>query len=150
MLTRCSVAVLTVASMALGSAPVSAGQEQIPYLQKQAPTDSTSTLSGCVTRGPATGTHILTNITKNGEVAAKDTLQGKAVVLSGTDVDFSKHVGHTVFVTGSYMSHPLATGAAGTPALADAKDGDVKTTGTFTVKSLRMLAESCSKAANVQ
>jgi opacity protein-like surface antigen len=148
MMTRSLVAVAVV-SMTLSSAAADAGQEKIPYLQKPAPTDSTSTFSGCVTRGAAAGTHTLTNVTRDGDVA-KDSLQGKAVVLSGTDVDFSNHVGHRVSVTGSFVSQPPATGTTGTnpTAPANTKDSDVKTTGTLTVKSLIMLSDSCSTAGH--
>jgi hypothetical protein len=143
----CSLVAAAVASLALSAAAAGVGQDKIPYLSKQGPTESKSTtLTGCVARGSTTGSHTLTNITRDADDAAKDAFQGVAVVLSGADVDFGKHVGHKVSVTGSYAGHPRAIGTAS----ADVKEGEMKTTGILSVTSLTMLADSCSIAASLR
>ena len=149
MKTICSAAV--VMSMAFGATVAGVSQDRIPELTREGRADPASaTLTGCVARGAATGTYTLTNAAKDGEPMAKDALQRLTVGLSGSDVDVSKHVGHKVAVTGSYARFEFVMGTVGTkkPAAADAiNDGDKKTTRTFAVKSLKMLAESCAEAA---
>jgi hypothetical protein len=149
MKTICSAAV--VMSMAFGAAVAGVSQDRIPELTREGRTDPASaTLTGCVARGMTTGTYTLTNAAKEGEAIAKDALQRLTVGLSSSDVDVSKHVGHKVSVTGSYARFEFVMGTAGTekPAAADAiADGDRKTTRTFAVKSLKMIADSCSEPA---
>jgi hypothetical protein len=134
---------------ALGAPVVGVSQDTIPYLQREAPKDTT--LTGCVARGATTGTYILTTITKNGETAA-DTVERLAVLLSGDYVDVSKHVGHRVAVTGLFVSEGLVLGPLVTtekPVAVEATSKDEKKPiGTFRVKSLAIVANSCSQAAD--
>jgi hypothetical protein len=150
MKTICSAAV--VISMAFGAAVGGMSQDRIPELTREGrPDPASATLTGCIARGVATGAYTLTNATKEGEPVAKGSLQRATVGLSGTDVDVSKHLGHTVSVTGSYARFEFLMGTAGTekPAAADAiNDGDKKTTRMFAVKSLKMIADSCSAPAD--
>ena len=150
-------AVVTMAmSMALGAVASGVSQDAIPALQREArPAPQISiptTLTGCVARGTATGTYALTDILKEGEAtpAARNAPERLTVVLSGTDVDVSKHVGHKVSVTGAYASDERATGArTEKPAAASAtREGGKKTTETFTVRSLKMVADSCALSTN--
>jgi hypothetical protein len=112
-----------------------------------------------VARGVASGTYTLTNFTRDAGTLTKEITPLTTVVLAGTDVDVSTHVGHRVSVTGSYASFELAsyprgelaTGPAlmAKPAAAAAKeDGGRKPIRTFTVKSLKMVADTCSQPAD--
>jgi hypothetical protein len=134
---------------AFGAPVAGVSQDTIPYLQREAPKDTT--LTGCVARGATTGTYILTTITKNGETAAADTVERLAVLLSGDYADVSQHVGHRVAVTGLFVSEGLVLGPLVTTekpaAVATSKD-EKKPIGTFRVKSLAMVANSCSQAAD--
>jgi hypothetical protein len=72
------------------------------------------------------------------------------VVLSGTDVDISKHLDHLVAVTGPQALEVRAVGTTGAekPTTPDArKEDDKKTIPSFTVTSLKMVADSCAKPA---
>jgi hypothetical protein len=103
-----------------------------------------------VAQGVAAGTYILTNITKD-ETNAKDGLVRTSVLLSSTDVNLSKHVGHRVSVTGGYLGHGRTTSVAAMDKPAPTEEiarGDKLTSGTFRVKSLAMVADSCSQAAD--
>jgi hypothetical protein len=66
------------------------------------------------------------------------------VALTGTEVDLSKHVGHSVTLTGSFASPTAAIGTSGTekPATPAATE-DKKAAKTFTVKSLKMVSPTC-------
>jgi hypothetical protein len=139
--------------VAFGAAAAGVSQERIPYLQREVPKDPiNATLTGCVARGAAAGTYILKNITKDGEMTGKGTFERMSVVLSGTGVDVSKHVGHRVSVTGLYSTETLAIGTLGTPERApvaeEVSQGEKKATGTFRVTSLVMVADSCSQPAD--
>ena len=142
------VAATAVCCLAL-SGVVSVAQEKIPELQRDdAAGANTPTVSGCVARGASTGTYTLTSDVKN-EAAPTDSDKPRIVALTGTDVDLGPHVGHVVSLTGSYLAatEPAGpTGTAGTekpaPPAADAS----KPLRTLTVKSLKMIAGSCSEA----
>ena len=127
------------------------GQDRIPELQRGPATLPKSvTLTGCVAGGAEPGTYTLTNVTKAGEVAAKDTERSETVVLISTDVEISKHLNHMVSVTGSERLGRRVTGTTGTekPAASETREaGDKKATATFTVTSLKMVADSCAKPA---
>ncbi len=143
-----AVAVIAM-SMAVSAAAAGVGQDKIPELQRQGMADAKSvTLNGCVARGTAVDSYTLTEKAKDATApAATDATPPVPVKLSGTDVDMSKHVGHSVSVTGSYALAPVATGTTGTekpvPAPTVAAEGDTKAARTFTVKSLKMVASTC-------
>lgn len=142
-------------SMVVSVAAAGVGQDKIPQLPRQGSTDAKSvTLDGCVARGSATDSYTLTEKTEKKDAtapsatpSATDAAPPVPVKLAGTDVDMSKHVGHSVSVTGSYAQAPLATGTSGTekpvPAPTTAAEGDTKAARTFTVKSLKMVASTC-------
>src|SRR4029453_12647912 len=106
MQTKYSAVALGAVIMALSAAAASVSQASIPELQKAArPNAASATLTGCVAPGVAAGTYILTNIFKDEQTNAKNGLVRTSVLLSSTDVDVSRHVGHRVSVTGVYLSH---------------------------------------------
>jgi len=130
------------------SGVVLVAQEKIPELQRDRAAGAKGlTLSGCVARGASSGTYTLANNVKN-EAAPTDADQPPTVALAGTDVDLAPHLGHIVSLTGSYVAatEPTGpTGTAGTDKPATAADAS-KPLRTFTVKSLKMVAASCSEA----
>jgi hypothetical protein len=127
-------------------------QDRMPELQREARTESTSaTLTGCVVQGVTAGTYILTNIIKDEQTNAKDGFVRTSLLLSSTDVDVSKHVGHRVSVTGVYLSHGGMTSVPSMDKPAPTEEiarGDKLTSGTFRVKSLALVADSCSQTAD--
>jgi hypothetical protein len=144
---KISMVVATAVCLALSGA-VSGAQEKIPERQRDGGADAKMlTVSGCVARGASTGTYTLANKVKN-EAAPTDADQPPNVALAGTEVDLAAHVGHIVSLTGSYAAatEPTSpTGTAGTDKPAAAADA-TKPLRTFTVKSLKMVASSCSEA----
>jgi len=113
-----------------------------------------TTHTGCIEAGSAPGTFVLTHLTADDHmgkdtmkkgVMKKDTMahdtMGKDAMapttfsLSSASVDLSKHVGHKVSVSGSSAHGKM-----------DAMEKDTMAKGTpaFTVKSLKMVAASCS------
>jgi hypothetical protein len=153
MKTTFSMVAVVAVSMAVGATAAARGQERIPELPRQGASDVKSiTLTGCVERGPTTDSFTLREA-KEGAATPSDATPRLPVALSSTDVNFSKHVGHSVSVTGSYAVAEIATGTAGTEKPAPAApaaitEGDGKTARTFTVKSLKMLADSCQQPTN--
>jgi hypothetical protein len=145
---KISIVAATAICLALGGV-VAVAQEKIPELQREgAAGANTTTLSGCVARGTSTGTYTLTSPAKKGD-ASTDTDQPRTVALGGTDVDLAPHVGHTVSVTGSYVAamEPAGpTGTSGTEKPAPTADL-TKPLRTLTIKSLKMIADSCSEPA---
>ena len=151
---KISIVAATAVCLAL-SGVVLVAQEKIPELQRDgAAGPNTPTLYGCVARGASTGTYTLTSHVKHA-AAPTDADQPRTVALTGTDVDLGPHVGHIVSLTGSYLpltgSYLAATeptgpaGTAGTEKPAPAADAS-KPLRTLTVKSLKMIAGSCSEA----
>lgn len=119
-------------SLALGATAGGQRQERIPELPRPGATDLKSiTLTGCVERGTEIESYTLSE-SKERVTATRQVTPLLPVGISSTDVDISKHVGHSVSVTGSYTEAPIAT--TGT---------DAKTPRSFTVKSLKMRAASC-------
>src|SRR5919201_2672820 len=110
-------------------------QDRIPELQRGPATLLNKvTLTGCVAEGTEPGTYTLTNVTKAGDVPAKDAEQSETVVLISTDVEISKHLNHIVSVTGSEALGGQVTGTTGAekPAASETrKQGDNKATATF-------------------
>jgi hypothetical protein len=136
-----SMVVATTVCVALSGAVVA--QERIPELQRDGAAGGKAvTLSGCVARGGSSGTYTLASNVKV-EAAPTDADQPRTVALAGTDVDLAPHLGHIVSLTGSYLAATEPT--AGTEKPAPAADAS-KPLRTFTVKSLQMVAASCSEA----
>ena len=152
MKTTFSIVAVVAVSMAVSATAAGRSQERIPELPRPGVTDVTSiTLTGCVERGTATDSYTLREA-KEGATTPSDATPRLPVALSSTDVNFSKHVGHSVSVTGSYAVTEIATGTAGTekpaPAQTAITEGDGKPARTFTVTSLKMLASSCQQPTN--
>ena len=153
---RKSYLTLTVAAIVVGlSGPVTAAmQEQIPYLPRAQPAAPKSTIvTGCVGRGTADDTYVLTNVARDAEAAVKDASKTETLQLSGPDVDMSQHVGHQVSLTGM---HAAADAAIGTTGASDVMPGaqstvaktNPKVPAGFTVKSLKMISATCSEVGD--
>ena len=105
--------------------------------------------AGCIEAGSAAGTFTLTHVATadhmgkdmmKKDAMAKDVMNHESMApttltLTGSSVDLSKHLGHQVSVTGSLAHEKID---------AMEKDTMSKSTSTFTVKSLKMIAATCS------
>ena len=143
-LTISTVALVALAT-AVSAATAGVSQDRIPDAQRPGAIDAPGiTLTGCVARGTATDTYTLAE-KKDATAAPATAAPAELVALTGTDVDLSKHVGHSVTVTGSYAGTHGATGTSGTekPAAPATTEDTKKAAKTFTVKSLKMVAPSC-------
>ena len=101
-----------------------------------------ATYTGCIEAGGTSGTFVLTHVADDHmakDAMSKDTM-ATTLTLSSTSVDLSKHVGHKVSVTGSPAHGKMD--AMGKDTMA--KDGMAKDGSTLTVRSLKMVAASCS------
>ena len=138
--------VALVALAAMVSAAAAGASQDKPEAQKPATMDAAGmTLTGCVARGTAPDTFTLAEV-KKGAPAADASTPAPLVTLTGTEVDLSKHVGHSVTLTGSYASPTAAIGTTGTekPATPAAPEDSKKAAAkTFTVKSLKMVSPTC-------
>lgn len=158
-----SVAILVVAVSSVAVGAQSGGtMAKGDKMDKMEMMDSNYT--GCIEAGSATGAFMLTHVatvdhmgkdmmkkdamakdtmakdTMAKDSMAKDGMNHESMVpttltLTASSVDLSKHVGHKVSITGS-LAHEkmdaMENGAMG------------KSTSTFTVKSLKMIAATCS------
>ena len=130
-----SVVVLVAAVLSVGIAAQSGGKmAKGDKMDKMAMKDATHT--GCIEAGSAPGTFTLTHLAADDHMAKdamkKDTMTKESMnkgamatstlSLTSSSVDLSKHLGHKVSVTGSHD----------------------KATSPFAVKSLKMVAASCS------
>ena len=115
--------------------------------------------TGCVEAGSAAGTFMLTHVatadhmgkdmmkkdamekdTMTKDAMAKDRMSHESMApttltLTGSSVDLSKHLSHKVSLTGSLAHEKMDAMEKGTMG---------KSTPTFTVKSLKMVAATCS------
>jgi hypothetical protein len=127
------------------------GQEKIPELQRETRTDvDSATFTGCVVRDTAVDSYKLTNVTKEGSLITEVSTR-VSVRLSTIDVDLAKHVGHRVSVTGLYSPRGQAAGAISLqPAVSGVEgNGENRALPTLKVKSLTMVADSCSEPATL-
>lgn len=153
MKTRVFAAAVIGLGMVVGA---SAAQEKPAPTQEGSMDPKSVTVTGCVAQGATASTYTLTNIKPEAGAAQTDAPKPKVLALEGTDVDLRGHVGHEVAVTGVHVV-PSAVGTTGTagserpaPAAAPqaaAKDDDEKPTAAFTVKSLKMVASTCTPPA---
>lgn len=139
--------------LAFSTSAGAVNQERIPELPRDGRDDgSGATITGCVGRGTATGTYVLTRTAKEDEAAARGAVRRPPIVLSSTDIDMGRHVGHSVTVTGSYAREwaPAfaTTAATEKSAPVGVVDDSRKAPRTFTVKSLKVVADSCSQPAD--
>ena len=141
-------------------APVTeSGQEQIPLLPMSLPVGATSmTLTGCVAQGTSADTYLLTGIVRDVEpmappvAMAKEGSKSETLLLTSSDVDVSKHVGHKVTVTGMAVAADRPVGTSGAIDAKPGTDSAMTRTGAkipagFTVKSLKMISASCADGA---
>src|SRR3954452_16235314 len=138
--------VALVALAAVSAAGAGASQDPIPAVQRPATMDAPGiTITGCVARGTTADTFTLAEVKKDAPVADATTPPA-LVLLTGTEVDLSKHVGHSVALTGSYASTTATGGTSGTekPATPAATEDSKKPEKTFTVKSLKMVSPTCA------
>jgi pentapeptide MXKDX repeat protein len=110
--------------------------------------------TGCVEAGSVAGTFMLTHLAADDHMAkdtmkkdamkkdtmakdgmSKDAMAPATLTLAGSSVDLNKHLGHRVSVTGSLAHEKMDAMGKGTMG---------KATSAFTVKSLKMIAASCS------
>lgn len=109
----------------LATAALSAAQDKpMPMDKKMDKMDKQmeKTLTGCVTKS-ASGVFMLDHAMAADMAKMKDDAMAPAPALASKNIDLSKHVGHKVSVKGRE----------------DMMDGKT----TFTVKSLKMIANSC-------
>jgi len=105
--------------------------------------------TGCIEAGSAAGSFILTHVAtadhmgkdmmKKDDMAkdgmSHDSIAPTTLTLTGSSVDLSKQLGHKVSITGSLAHEKMD---------AMEKDTMARSTSTFTVKSLKMVAATCS------
>jgi hypothetical protein len=150
-----SVAVLVAAVLSVGAAAQSSGtMGKGTKMDKMEMKDTT--YIGCVEPGSEPGSFALTHLATDDHMGndamkkdtmkkdtmamngiAKDAMAPMALSVTGSSVDLSKHLGHKVSVTGSLAHEKM-----------DAMDkrtmGKVTSASAFTVKSLKMVAATCS------
>lgn len=145
----CSALALVAMSLTFNAAASDAGQDRIPQLQRDAaPVTRQEILTGCVTRGTKPDTYTLTNVTRATDGAPKIAAGSMTVALSSTQVDFRRHLDHIVAVTGFEAQSWPASGMTGVEKrdMPDARtEDDTKTNSMFTVKSLKIVADSCAR-----
>ena len=105
--------------------------------------------TGCIEAGSAADTFMLTHVATadhmgkdmmKKDATAKDGMSHESMApttltLTGSSVDLSKHQGHKVSITGSLAHEKMDAMEKGTMG---------KSTSMFTVKSLKMIAATCS------
>jgi hypothetical protein len=116
--------------------------------------------TGCVATGPTAGTYMLSTMTADTAMKpagamppdagamGKDTMPHDAsmpmsIMLMGSKVDFSKHVGHKVSVTGT-MNKAGMMGKDATANPATMTPGSMPMA-SMTVSSVKMISTSCDK-----
>ena len=146
------VAVVLPAVVGAQSGSMAKGEKMDKMEMKEA------TYTGCIAAGTTAGTFVLTHVAddhmgkdamkkdamKNDgmkkDTTAKDTMAATTMPLMSTSVDLGKHLGHKVSVSG--MEAHGKMDAMGKDTMA--KDAMAKDGPAFTVKSLKMIAASCS------
>ena len=146
----CSVAMLVAFVLPVVAGAQSGTTAKGDKMDKMEMKDATYT--GCIEVGSTAGTFTLTHVADDHmakDAMKKDTMKkntmGKdtmatTLTLTSASVDLSKHLGHKVSVTGSAAHGKMD--AMGKDTMA--KDGMAKDASAFTVKSLKMVAASCS------
>ena len=141
-----SVALLVAAVLPVAAGAQSGTMAKGDKMDKMEMKDATYT--GCIAAGTAAGAFVLTHaiddhmgkdaMKKN--TMAKNTMAATTMALTSASVDLGKHLGHKVSVTGTAAHGKMDAMGKDTMAKdAMAKDGPA-----FTVKSLKMVAASCS------
>lgn len=145
----------TMAAMVAGlSGPIDGMQDTIPKIPMPPPAAAQSlTVTGCVGRGTTGDTYVLTNVIRDGQAVAKNAATMETLLLWGSDIDFSKHVGHIVSVTGMPAVRGYTIEATGATDVKPASESTMAKTGAkiparFTVQSLTMISATCSEAGD--
>jgi hypothetical protein len=148
--TQAALAILAFSTVGYAATPYRGGGQMAKAMDKPTP----KTFEGCVAAGPTAGTFVLTHATEAAmgkDAMAKDGMSkdamatSKTLALEGKAVDFSKHVGHQVSVTGTDAA---ATSMATPGAMAPngSADGMAKMDAApqkFSVTSFKMIAATC-------
>ena len=140
-----AVVVVAVAAAAVGVRAQSGGNTGMEKGKMDKPMANAMTYTGCVAAGSEPGTYMLTHMTSDmvsqKDTMGKDTMSKDAMpssmMLMGTKIDFSKHVGHKVSVTGTMEK---MDGMGKTDAMA--KSGTMSGMGMM-VTSMKMMGTSC-------
>jgi hypothetical protein len=153
--TQAALTILAFSAVAYAATPYRGGDQMAKAMDKPTP----KTFEGCVAAGPTAGTFVLTHATEAAmgkDAMAKDSMKdtmakdgmskdamatSKTLALEGKAVDFSKHVGHQVSVTGTDVA---ATPGAMAPN--GSADGMAKMDAApqkFSVTSFKMIAAAC-------
>jgi hypothetical protein len=145
----------TIAAIVVGlSGSLEGMQDKIPEIPKPQPAAAQSmTVTGCVGRGTTAGTYVLTNVIRDGEAVGKDADKIETLVLSGSDIDISSHIGHKVSVTGMPVVRGYTIETLGATDVKPATESTMAKTGAkiparFTVQSLTMISATCSEAGD--
>jgi hypothetical protein len=133
-------AVLSVAVTTAQSGGSMAKADAAGKMDKMEKSDAAYT--GCLEAGSKTGAFTLTHVKPaadrmSGDAMKKDAMAPTTLTLTATSVDLSKHVGHTVSVTGS-SSHGKMDAME-----KDAMSGDAMGAPALAVKTLKMVSASC-------
>jgi hypothetical protein len=147
---------ITLAAMVVGLSGATARgiQDQIPEIPTaRAMAAKSVTVTGCVGRGSAPDTYILTTTVREGEATGKDTSKPETLLLSAAHIDISKHVGQRVSVTGMHAAASQAIWIAAATEVKPAIESTMTKTAAkvpaeFTVQSLMMISASCSQAGD--
>jgi hypothetical protein len=142
----CSVALLILAVLPVATGAQSGTMAKRDKMDEMEMKEATYT--GCIAAGTAAGTFMLTHVAAEHmgkdamkkDTMSKDAMAATTLTLASSSVDLSKHVGHKVSVTGSAAHGKM--GAMDKDTMA--KDSTMKDASAFTVKSLKMIAASCS------
>jgi hypothetical protein len=145
----------TIAAIVAGlSGSMEAMQDKIPEIPKPQPAAAQSmTVTGCVGRGTTAGTYVLMNVIRDGEAVGKNAGTIETLLLSGSDIDISSHVGHKVSVTGTPAARGYTIETMGATDVKPATESTMAKTSAkiparFTVQSLTMIAATCSEAGD--
>jgi pentapeptide MXKDX repeat protein len=159
--TQAALAILAFSTVGYAATPYRGGDQMAKAMDKPTP----KTFEGCVAAGPTAGTFVLTHATEAAmgkDAMAKDSMKdtmakdgmskdamatSKTLALEGKAVDFSKHVGHQVSVTGTgvpamAMAHPDAMAPMANSDAMAKKDPPAQK---FSVTAFKMIATSCTK-----
>lgn len=157
--THAALAILALSTAAYAATPPKGGDQMASTMDKPTP----KTYEGCVAAGPTAGTFVLNHAAEAAmgkDAMAKDSMKdtpasgamgkdamapSKTLALEGKAVDFSKHVGHQVSVTGTEVpamavAKPDAMAPMGGADTMAKKDPPARK---FTVTAFKMIATSC-------
>jgi hypothetical protein len=154
MKTRCLSVTLAAIVVGLSGATARGIQDKIPEIPTVRSMAAKSvTVTGCVGRGTAPDSYILTTVSREGEATGKDASRPETLLLSAAHIDISKHVGHQVSVTGMDAATSQAIWITGATDVKPATESTMTKTGAkvpagFIVKSLTIISDTCLQAGD--